>query len=89
MKALRTLDVSNNRMTSLPADLGRSPVKSLNVSGNRLTTLPGELGALALDDFSAADNPIRDVPDALTTMKARTAITVQHAAFRATAVQRG
>lgn len=44
---LEKLDISNNKFTGLPAELGQlRTLKILNLSGNPLTGLPQELGKL-------------------------------------------
>ncbi|XP_020294726.1 E3 ubiquitin-protein ligase LRSAM1 isoform X2 [Pseudomyrmex gracilis] len=44
---LRTLDLSENKFTALPNEIGEfTQLKQLNVSHNRLSGLPGTLGAL-------------------------------------------
>ena len=47
LRQLRVLDVSNNRMTGVPAEIGQlSALEYLDLSNNDLTGLPLELGAL-------------------------------------------
>lgn len=47
LKNLKTLDLSDNQLTGLPAELGQlSKLETLDVSNNKLTGLPLELGNL-------------------------------------------
>lgn len=47
LKELRTLDLSNNKFTGVPAEIGQlEKLEVLNLSNNRLTGLPMELGNL-------------------------------------------
>lgn len=68
---LRTLDLSENRFTSLPADIGRFDLlKHLNVSDNRLTELPAVLGNLVkLETLNAMNNMLTSIPRSLETLK--------------------
>ncbi|XP_055677575.1 leucine-rich repeat-containing protein 57 [Lutzomyia longipalpis] len=68
---LKTLDISENRFTSLPPDLGKfTLVKSLNVSGNRIEALPEVLGLLIkLETLNACNNLLRHISPALGKLK--------------------
>uniref|UniRef100_A0A1L8DCR9 Putative leucine-rich repeat lrr protein n=1 Tax=Nyssomyia neivai TaxID=330878 RepID=A0A1L8DCR9_9DIPT len=68
---LKTLDISENRFTSLPPDLGKfTLVKSLNVSGNRIEALPEVLGLLIkLETLNACNNLITHISPALSKIK--------------------
>lgn len=65
---LRTLDLSENKFTALPNDIGDfALLKQLTISQNRLTGLPDTLGALAkLEGLNCAGNKIRSLPSSLT-----------------------
>ncbi|XP_020294719.1 leucine-rich repeat-containing protein 57 isoform X1 [Pseudomyrmex gracilis] len=65
---LRTLDLSENKFTALPNEIGEfTQLKQLNVSHNRLSGLPGTLGALVkLEGFNCSSNQIRSIPSSLT-----------------------
>ncbi|XP_032684155.1 leucine-rich repeat-containing protein 57 [Odontomachus brunneus] len=67
---LRTLDLSENKFTTLPNDIGDfTLLKQLNLSHNRLIDLPGMLGALAkLEGLNCAANQIRSIPPSLATL---------------------
>jgi hypothetical protein len=59
--ALQELDVSSNRLSSLPASLGSlSKLKVLQADANSIATVPGELlqGCSALHTLSLHSNPI-------------------------------
>jgi Leucine-rich repeat (LRR) protein len=64
---LRTLDLSENKFTTLPNEIADfTLLKQLNFSQNRLTALPGALGALVrLECLNCAENQIRSIPPSL------------------------
>lgn len=64
---LRTLDLSDNKFSKLPLDIGNfTLLKQLNVSGNRLTELPDVLGSLVkLETLNANSNQISVLPASL------------------------
>lgn len=64
---LRTLDLSQNKFTVLPNEIGDfTLLKQLIISYNRLTSLPNALGALAkLESLNCAANQIRSIPSSL------------------------
>uniref|UniRef100_A0A6B2ED09 Putative internalin a n=1 Tax=Phlebotomus kandelakii TaxID=1109342 RepID=A0A6B2ED09_9DIPT len=68
---LKTFDISENRFTSLPPDMGKfTLVKFLNVSGNRIEVLPEVLGLLIkLETLNACNNMIRHISPALSKLK--------------------
>lgn len=68
---LRTLDLSENKFTHLPPDIGQfCLLKNLNVSHNKLTVLPEELGNLVkLEILNASFNMISSVPSSLSKLK--------------------
>lgn len=61
---LRTLDLSENKFTRIPDDIGNfTLLKQLNISHNKLITLPETLGALIkLESLNASSNQIRSIP---------------------------
>lgn len=61
MAGLRTLDVSYNNMTGMPAEIGQlSNIVTLNYSYNNITGLPNELANLKnnLKEFNLTGNPL-------------------------------
>lgn len=55
---LRYLNLSYNKLTDLPANIGDlSTLVSLNLRGNKLTILPDEIGELASLNVLKVDNP--------------------------------
>lgn len=64
---LRTLDLSQNKFTVLPNEIGDfTLLKQLIISYNRLNSLPNALGALAkLESLNCAANQIRSIPSSL------------------------
>lgn len=68
---LAYLDLSNNRITELPAGIGQlQQLTNLNVSQNRLTRLPAEIGQLEeLTELIASDNQITELPAEMINLK--------------------
>jgi Leucine-rich repeat (LRR) protein len=61
MSQLKTLDVSYNNMTGMPAEIGQlSKLETLNYSYNKVTGLPNELAGLKnnLKTFDLTGNPL-------------------------------
>jgi internalin A len=61
MSQLRVLDVSNNKMTGMPAEIGQlSNLESLDYSYNRIDGLPNEISNLknTLKEFNLTGNPL-------------------------------
>ncbi|CAI8037347.1 Leucine-rich repeat-containing protein 57 [Geodia barretti] len=77
--SLRTLDLSVNRLTSLPLSMGDfSLLKTLNVSHNRLTSLP-DLGQLKkLETLTADDNSLSSLPDSFSQLKSLKSLHLSH-----------
>ena len=71
MSQLKTLDVSYNNMTGMPAEIGQlSNLETLNYSYNNITGLPNELSNLKnnLKVFNLTGNPLSQ--DAVSKLKA-------------------
>lgn len=64
---LRTLDLSDNKLSALPPDIGSFKLlKQLNINKNRLVSLPTEIGKLVkLENFSACSNKLSALPSSL------------------------
>ena len=61
MSQLKTLDVSYNNMTGMPAELGQlRSLETLNYRNNKITGLPNELAQLKsnLKEFNLTGNPL-------------------------------
>lgn len=61
MSQLRVLDVSNNKMTSMPAEIGQlSNLESLDYSYNKIDGLPNEISNLksTLKELNLTGNPL-------------------------------
>ena len=61
MSKLKQLDVSNNKMTGMPAEIGQlSNLETLNYSYNNIDGLPNELANLKnnLKEFNLTGNPL-------------------------------
>lgn len=65
LKNLKNLNLSENQLTGLSAELGQlNKLETLNVSRNRLTGLPNELGnltSLKVFDISGNDYSVQDL----------------------------
>lgn len=64
MAKLKTLDVSYNNMTGMPAEIGQlENLNSLNYSYNHISGLPNEIGNLKnnLKTFNVTGNPLSQV----------------------------
>ncbi|XP_067000471.1 leucine-rich repeat-containing protein 57 [Anabrus simplex] len=64
---LRTLDISENKFSSLPIDIGSFKLlKHLNVNRNRLSSIPEEIGNLnKLESLSLCTNRLTALPESL------------------------
>lgn len=67
---LRTLDLSENRFTTLPNEIGSFKLlKHLNVNQNRLNSLPESVGELSkLESLSVCSNKITMLPQSLSNL---------------------
>jgi Leucine-rich repeat (LRR) protein len=67
---LRTLDLSENRFTTLPNEIGSFILlKHLNVNQNRLTSLPETVGHLSkLESLSVCSNKLTSLPHTLSNL---------------------
>merc|ERR1711988_1707416 len=65
MKQLESVDLSSNKLTSIPPFGGLSQLKKLDVSRNDLTSLALGLKNLFLSDFDCSHNQLTATPDGL------------------------
>lgn len=67
---LRTLDLSENRFTAFPNEIGFFKLlKHLNVNQNRLTSLPESVGGLSkLESLSVCANKLTSLPQTLSNL---------------------
>lgn len=67
---LRTIDLSNNRIASVPPDIGQFlNLKHLRLNRNCLESLPEEIGLLKkLESLQVADNILVSVPNSITNL---------------------
>jgi Leucine-rich repeat (LRR) protein len=59
------LDLSNNKLTSLPDSFGNLKVNRLYLSNNKLTSLPDSFGNLKLNYLNLSNNKLTSLPDSL------------------------
>ena len=64
---LRNLDLSNNKITSIPRWIANfKALKTLNISGNQITSLPEEIGQLTkLENLIVSKNLLSSLPKSL------------------------
>lgn len=88
-KNLRTLDVSENKLTVLPTYVGSfAQLKSLNINNNRLTSLPPQIGSLQrLETLMVEHNRITSLPPTVEGLKSLRHISLAHNDLRAFPVQ--
>lgn len=79
-KCLRTLELSENKLPSIPREIGSfTLLKSLNISHNRLTSIPAEVGNLKkLEAFSMSNNRITTLPASLSKLQAVRDVNLSH-----------
>jgi Leucine-rich repeat (LRR) protein len=67
LEVLRSLDLSDNRMTSIPQNIGAFiNLKNLNLSSNLIEVIPDQVGQLSkLESLNLSSNRIRSVPQTL------------------------
>src|SRR3989338_6152271 len=72
IKRLTKLDISHNRLTSLPSEIGRlQALQLLGVSNNQLTSLPAEIGGLqALQGLGVSNNRLTSLPSEIGRLQA-------------------
>src|SRR3990172_3609002 len=72
IKRLTKLDISHNRLTSLPSEIGRlQALQLLQVSSNQLTSLPSEIGRLqALQLLQVSSNRLTSLPSEIGRLQA-------------------
>ncbi|CAL1170946.1 unnamed protein product [Cladocopium goreaui] len=64
---VQQLDVSSNRLTELPAALGKLPLRELCVANNQLRELPSSFSDLTqLQQIDASNNQLQQLPEDLT-----------------------
>ena len=76
---LRTLDLRQNRLTALPAELGDlAALQTLNVDRNALKSLPEALGQLsALHTLTATHNQLHELPSSWRRLRALSVLRLQ------------
>ncbi|KAK2842971.1 hypothetical protein Q7C36_011186 [Tachysurus vachellii] len=81
---LRTVDLSNNRIDSLPVFIGNfQQLKSLTISNNHLTCLPDEMGKLRkLETLVLNGNHLSQLPASFSQLKALRTLSLSANQFR-------
>lgn len=81
---LRTVDLSNNRIETLPAFIGNfQQLRSLTISNNRLTSLPAEMGKLRkLETLVLNGNQLAQLPASFSQLKALRTLNLSANQFR-------
>ena len=66
------MDLSDNQLTSLPAEIGRlTSLDAVGPRGNQLTSLPAEIGQLtSLEELNLCENQLTSVPAAIGELRA-------------------
>ncbi|KAF6024893.1 LRRC57 [Bugula neritina] len=69
--SLRMLDISENRIPTIPPSISQfTMIKSLQISSNRLSGLPSEIGVLKkLETLNVSDNQLSSLPSTITNLK--------------------
>ena len=64
---LRTLDLSENKLSTIPSEIGSfEQLKHLKLSKNRLASLPDSIGRLGkLESLSVCDNLLKSLPQSV------------------------
>eukprot|EP00092_Neocalanus_flemingeri_P018412 GFUD01019926.1.p1 GENE.GFUD01019926.1~~GFUD01019926.1.p1 ORF type:complete len:241 (-),score=64.16 GFUD01019926.1:339-1061(-) len=77
---LRNLDLSNNKIGSLPQNIGAfKMMKTLTLSKNKLSAIPEDLGKLSkLENLNLSFNFIQSVPNSFQQLKHLKEITLSH-----------
>ncbi|CAH1791481.1 unnamed protein product [Owenia fusiformis] len=80
VKNLRTLDLSENKISSIPPSIGAFlMLKSLNLNQNRLGGLPNELSKLKkLESLLVSNNRLTSIPTAFVELKALRTVSLSH-----------
>ncbi|KAM9466184.1 leucine-rich repeat-containing protein 57 isoform 1-T2 [Clarias gariepinus] len=81
---LRTVDLSNNKIETLPAFIGNfQQLKSLSISNNRLASLPAEMGKLRkLETLVLNGNQLSQLPASFSQLKALRTLNLSANQFR-------
>merc|ERR1711892_932010 len=77
---LRNLDLSNNKIGSLPHNIGAfKMLKNLTMSKNKLTSIPEDLGKLSkLENLNLSFNMIQSIPSTFQQLKHLKEISLSH-----------
>merc|ERR1711892_144836 len=77
---LRNLDLSNNKIGSLPHNIGAfKMLKNLTMSKNKLTSIPEDLGKLSkLENLNLSFNMIQSIPNTFQQLKHLKEISLSH-----------
>ena len=66
------MDLDDNQLTSLPAEIGQlTSLTELYLDGNQLTSVPAEIGQLtSLDELNLSGNQLTSLPAAIRELRA-------------------
>lgn len=89
LKNLRNLDISENKIPSIPPLLGQfTQLKNLNICNNRLVSLPDDVGNLKkLETLLASVNRLHNVPPTLSKLSSLREVDLSHNLLTAFPVQ--
>jgi len=82
-KNLRNLDLSNNKINSLPSNIGHFKVmKTLSISKNKISALPEDMGKMTkLENLNLSFNLLQTIPSSFQQLKHLREVNLSHNNF--------